>query len=104
MQGLGLTEVAYQNAVAYAKERTQMRSLSGPKHPDPRMLLPVIDYGHLGLPGTDFNKIVVGTIMGPNLADKSSTHRAALMLMEGAGLANASNRIVICDTPYRSAI
>ena len=34
MQGLGLTEVAYQNAVAYAKERTQMRSLSGPKHPD----------------------------------------------------------------------
>ena len=33
-QGLGLTEVAYQNAVAYAKERIQMRSLSGPKHPD----------------------------------------------------------------------
>jgi hypothetical protein len=33
-QGLGLTEVAYQNAVAYAKDRTQMRSLSGPKHPD----------------------------------------------------------------------
>ena len=33
-QGLGLTEVAYQNAVAYAKDRIQMRSLSGPKHPD----------------------------------------------------------------------
>jgi hypothetical protein len=33
-QSLGLTEVAYQNAVAYAKERIQMRSLSGPKHPD----------------------------------------------------------------------
>jgi hypothetical protein len=32
-QALGLTEVAYQNAVAYAKDRTQMRSLSGPKHP-----------------------------------------------------------------------
>ena len=32
-QGLGLTEVAYQNAVAYAKERMQMRSLSGPKQP-----------------------------------------------------------------------
>lgn len=32
-QGLGLTEVAYQNAVAYAKERIQMRSLSGPKDP-----------------------------------------------------------------------
>jgi len=33
-QGLGLTEVAYQNAVAYAKDRLQMRSLSGPKAPD----------------------------------------------------------------------
>lgn len=33
-QSLGLTEVAYQNAVAYAKERIQMRSLSGPKNPD----------------------------------------------------------------------
>jgi alkylation response protein AidB-like acyl-CoA dehydrogenase len=34
MQGLGLTEVAYQNAAAYAKDRLQMRALSGPKAPD----------------------------------------------------------------------
>jgi alkylation response protein AidB-like acyl-CoA dehydrogenase len=34
MQSLGLTEVAYQNAAAYAKERMQMRSLSGPKQPE----------------------------------------------------------------------
>ncbi|MEY2686959.1 MAG: hypothetical protein RL375_1157, partial [Pseudomonadota bacterium] len=34
MQSLGLTEVAYQNAVAYAKDRIQMRALSGPKAPD----------------------------------------------------------------------
>ena len=33
-QGLGLTEVAYQNAVIYAKDRSQGRSLSGPKDPD----------------------------------------------------------------------
>jgi hypothetical protein len=50
MQGLGLTEVAYQNAVAYAKDRIQMRSLTGPKaadkpadpiivHPDVRKML-----------------------------------------------------------------
>ncbi len=49
-QSLGLTEVAYQNAVAYAKDRIQMRSLSGPKaldkpadpiivHPDVRKML-----------------------------------------------------------------
>ena len=34
IQGLGLTEVAYQNAVAYAKDRLQRRALSGPKQPD----------------------------------------------------------------------
>ncbi len=34
VQSLGLTEVAYQNAVAYAKDRRQMRALTGPKEPD----------------------------------------------------------------------
>jgi alkylation response protein AidB-like acyl-CoA dehydrogenase len=34
VQGLGMTEVAYQNAAEYARERTQGRSLSGPKAPD----------------------------------------------------------------------
>ena len=49
-QSLGLTEVAYQNALAYAKDRLQMRSLSGTKakdkpadpiivHPDVRRML-----------------------------------------------------------------
>ncbi len=34
MQGLGIAEVAQQNAVAYAKERLQMRALDGAKAPD----------------------------------------------------------------------
>ena len=34
MQSLGLTEIAYQNALTYAKDRIQMRSLSGVKAPD----------------------------------------------------------------------
>ncbi len=34
MQSLGQTEVAYQNALVYARERLQMRSLSGIKAPD----------------------------------------------------------------------
>ena len=34
LQSLGLMEVAYQNAAVYAKERLQMRSLTGPKAPD----------------------------------------------------------------------
>lgn len=50
MQSLGLTEVAYQNALTYAKDRVQMRSLTGVKapqqaadpiivHPDVRKML-----------------------------------------------------------------
>ena len=34
MQGLGICEIAYQNALTYAKERLQMRSLTGTKAPD----------------------------------------------------------------------
>ena len=34
MQGLGLIERAYQNALAYARDRLQMRALTGPKRPD----------------------------------------------------------------------
>lgn len=50
MQSVGLAEVAYQNSLAYAKERLQSRSLTGPKlkdkpadpiivHPDVRRML-----------------------------------------------------------------
>ena len=41
VQGLGLTEIAYQNAVAYAKDRIQGRSLTGPKDPE-RQADPII--------------------------------------------------------------
>lgn len=34
VQGLGVGEAAYQNALGYAKERLQGRALTGPKHPD----------------------------------------------------------------------
>ena len=34
LQSLGLSEVAYQNSVSYAKERRQGRALTGPKEPD----------------------------------------------------------------------
>lgn len=34
VQGLGLSERAYQNALRYSRERLQSRALSGPKNPD----------------------------------------------------------------------
>jgi len=66
MQSLGQTEVAYQNALVYAKERLQMRSLSGVKapnlpadpiivHPDVRrMLLTAKAYAEGGRAFTSF--------------------------------------------------
>ncbi|MCQ1767007.1 acyl-CoA dehydrogenase C-terminal domain-containing protein [Neorhizobium galegae] len=41
LQGLSIAETAYQNAVMYARERIQGRSLSGPKAPD-RQADPII--------------------------------------------------------------
>ena len=66
MQSLGQTEVAYQNALVYAKDRVQMRSLSGVKEPnlpaDPiivhpdvrRMLLTAKAYAEGGRAFTSF--------------------------------------------------
>ena len=51
MQGLGLAEVAYQNALAYAKERLQGRALTGAKNPnevaDPILVHPDVRKGLL---------------------------------------------------------
>jgi alkylation response protein AidB-like acyl-CoA dehydrogenase len=51
IQGLGLAEVAYQNAVAYAKERLQGRSVTGAKNPagpaDPIIVHPDVRKGLL---------------------------------------------------------
>jgi 3-(methylsulfanyl)propanoyl-CoA dehydrogenase len=71
MQSLGQTEVAYQNALVYAKERLQMRSLSGVKapnlpadpiivHPDVRrMLLTAKAYAEGGRAFTSFIALLI---------------------------------------------
>ena len=70
-QSLGLTEVAFQNALAYAKDRQQMRSLSGTKardqpadpiivHPDVRrMLLTAKAYAEGGRALSTFCSVLV---------------------------------------------
>ena len=71
MQSLGQTEVAYQNALVYAKDRLQMRSLSGVKaptlaadpiivHPDVRrMLLTAKAYAEGGRAFTSFIALLI---------------------------------------------
>ena len=72
-QSLGLTEVAFQNALAYAKDRLQMRSLSGVKakdkpadpiivHPDVRrMLLTAKAYAEGGRALSTFSALLIDT-------------------------------------------
>jgi butyryl-CoA dehydrogenase len=71
MQSLGLTEVAYQNAIAYARERSQGRSLTGTKaedkpadpilvHPDVRrMLLTARAYAEGGRAFTSYVALMI---------------------------------------------
>lgn len=58
MQGLGIAEVSYQNSVAYAKDRLQMRALDGVKMPekpaDPIIVHP--DVRRMLLTGKAFNE------------------------------------------------
>ncbi|MBV2234671.1 MAG: acyl-CoA dehydrogenase C-terminal domain-containing protein [Sterolibacterium sp.] len=89
LQSLGLTEVAYQNAVAYARERIQMRSLSGTKapeqaadpiivHPDVRrMLLTARAYAEGGRAFTTFVSLQ---------ADLETKHPDAAVREEAADL------------------
>ena len=72
-QSLGLTEVAFQNALAYAKDRLQMRSLSGIKakdkpadpiivHPDVRrMLMTAKAYAEGGRALSTFSALLIDT-------------------------------------------
>ena len=72
-QSLGLTEVAFQNALAYAKDRLQMRSLSGTKakdkpadpiivHPDVRrMLMTAKAYAEGGRALSTFSALLIDT-------------------------------------------
>ena len=83
-QSLGLTEVAYQNAAAYAKERLQMRSLTGAKapqqpadpiivHPDVRrMLLTARAYAEGGRALSVFTALMLDrSISAPVEADRT---------------------------------
>jgi len=76
-QGLGLSEIAYQNAAAYARERLQGRSLSGPKNPagkaDPIIVHP--DVRRMLLEIKAFNQAARALSLGVAL-DSDVAHRS----------------------------
>jgi butyryl-CoA dehydrogenase len=89
MQSLGLTEIAYQNAAVYARDRLQMRSLSGAKAPDKaadpiivhadvrRMLLTARAYAEGGRALTFFSALEI---------DKELNHTDAAVRQDSADM------------------
>ncbi|XHS78648.1 acyl-CoA dehydrogenase C-terminal domain-containing protein [Burkholderiaceae bacterium UC74_6] len=92
-QSLGLTEVAYQNAVAYAKDRIQMRALSGPKaldkpadpiivHPDVRkMLLTARAYAEGGRALTTYVSLQLDKALSSDDEDEKKAAEAEVALL-----------------------
>src|SRR5208283_6033723 len=77
IQGLALSEVAYQNAAAYARDRLQGRSLAGPKNPggkaDPIIVHP--DVRRMLLEIRAFNEAARGLALAAAL-DSDVAHRS----------------------------
>ncbi|WP_426165355.1 acyl-CoA dehydrogenase C-terminal domain-containing protein [Sandarakinorhabdus sp. DWP1-3-1] len=79
VQGLAMGEVAYQNAVIYAKDRIQGRALSGPAHPeakaDPIIVHP--DVRRMLMDGRAFNEgaraLILWGALQVDLAKKAPT-------------------------------
>jgi len=92
-QSLGLTEVAYQNAVTYAKDRIQMRALSGPKaldkpadpiivHPDVRkMLLTARAYAEGGRALTTYVSLQLDKALSSDDEDEKKAAEAEVALL-----------------------
>jgi acyl-CoA dehydrogenase len=110
VQGLALSEVAYQNAAAYAKERLQGRALSGPKykdkpadpiivHPDVRRTLMTI---------RAFNEaaraLVLWTALNSDLAHRAQDEKTRVAADDHMGLLTPVIKGVLTDTGFANTV
>ena len=110
VQGLAQSEVAYQNAVAYAKERLQGRALSGAKnkdkpadpiivHPDVRRTLMTI---------RAFNEaaraLVVWTALNSDLAHRAGDDKTRTAADDHMGLLTPVIKGVLTDTGFANTV
>ena len=110
LQGLAISEVAYQNAAAYAKERLQGRALGGAKfkdkpadpiivHPDVRRTLMTIK---------SFNEaaraLVVWTALASDLHHRSQDDKTRQAAEDHMGLLTPVIKGVLTDTGFASTV
>jgi alkylation response protein AidB-like acyl-CoA dehydrogenase len=110
VQGLSQSEVAYQNAVAYARERLQGRSLSGPKAPD-KPADPIIvhpDVRRTLLTIRAFNEaaraMVVWTALKSDVAHRSSDPKDRQAADDHMGLMTPVLKGYLTDTGFANAV
>src|SRR6202162_879 len=110
VQGLAQSEVAYQNAVAYARDRLQGRSLSGPKaadkpadpiivHPDvPRTLLTIRAFNEAA------RAMVVWTALKSDVAHRSSDPKDRQEADDHMGLMTPVLKGFLTETGFANAV
>jgi hypothetical protein len=110
VQGLAQSEVAYQNAAAYAKERLQGRSLSGPKAPD-KPADPIIvhpDVRRTLMTIRAFNEaaraLVVWTSLKADVAHRSDDQKSRQSADDHLGLLTPVIKGVLTDTGFANTV
>ncbi|WP_414475793.1 acyl-CoA dehydrogenase C-terminal domain-containing protein [Microvirga sp. M2] len=110
VQGLSQSEVAYQNAAAYAKERLQGRSLDGPKFPD-KPADPIIvhpDVRRTLLSIKSFNEagraLLVWTALKSDIAHRSTDEAERQSADDHMGLLTPVVKGVLTDLGFENAV
>ena len=110
LQGLSISEIAYQNAVAYARERLQGRSLSGPKNPngkaDPIIVHPDIRRALMTMRA--FNEagraLILWTALNSDIAHRSDDEKARQAADDMLGLMTPVIKGVLTDKGFEHAV
>ncbi len=110
VQGLAQSEVAYQNAVAYAKDRLQGRALTGARFPD-KAADPIIvhpDVRRTLLSIKSFNEaaraLVVWTALNSDIAHRSSDEAERRTADDYMGLMTPLVKGVLTDLGFENAV
>jgi alkylation response protein AidB-like acyl-CoA dehydrogenase len=110
LQGLAVSEVAYQNAVTYAKDRLQGRSLTGAKFPDkpadPIIVHPDVRRMLMGIKA--FNEaaraLVLWTALQDDVARRGSDDKARQAADDHMGLLTPVIKGVLTDVGFANTV
>lgn len=110
LQGLAQSEVAYQNAAAYAKERVQGRALTGPKSPDKPADAIIVhpDVRRMLMTMRAFNEaaraLVVWVALNGDVARRSGDEKTRQAADDMLGLLTPVIKGVLTDTGFANTV